>query len=132
MRIPTRMKFGVCAPPTRMRVQSEREQKMNTNRETVSFDHRVLTGDEAKEFGRTFAMAAGRPKVGQEKGGDSPVMRGRVPRAMKDELDEAAARRGGVKDADLVREALELLLAHDREVAAQEAQRVHEHVHETA
>lgn len=71
-------------------------------------EHKILTGEEAKAFGRDLAVSMGRPRIGEERGA-SPVVRTRVTRSMKDALARLV-REEDVKEADLVREALEDLL----------------------
>ncbi|MCZ9882169.1 ribbon-helix-helix protein, CopG family [Arthrobacter sp. B2a2-09] len=79
---------------------------------------KVKTGAAAAADGRAFLLAEygsedairmGRPHVGAEKGGKSPVVRGAIPRS-EFELLEGLRAKTGRSQSELVREAVHLLL----------------------
>lgn len=61
------------------------------------------------EYGSEEAIRMGRPHVGAEKGGKSPVVRGAIPRA-EFELLEGLRATTGRSQSELIREAVHLLL----------------------
>lgn len=90
----------------------------------------VLTGEAAAAAGRAFLVseygseealdavlrAAGRPRLGEQPKGPSPVVRGRIPVADRAAFDELI-RETGKKESELVREAVHLLLEQHRKAS---------------
>ena len=83
----------------------------------------IGAGEEAEAVGRSFtlaghgnedalaeAMQVGRPRVGAEKGGKSPVVRGAIPVSEFEQFEHLRSKTGRAQ-SELVREAIHLLLA---------------------
>lgn len=83
--------------------------KVKTGAEAAADGHAFLLAEYGSEEAIQDAIRMGRPHVGAEKGGKSPVVRGAIPRS-EFELLEGLRAKTGRSQSELVREAVHLLL----------------------